>query len=130
MQQSLDFHIESVMRLPRDNRFPSQSAQARSARCAWPVVLDRFDASNRILDCMVTCTPTKIALQDARQILTVLLAKGCRRHNHPRRAETALKSSGVQESSLHRMQLPVLREPFNGRHLTAFSTKGGNQTAM
>src|SRR5262249_23497404 len=93
-------------------------------------VLDRFDAPNRVLDGVVTSTPTQTTLQDARQILAVLLTQAGRCHDHPRRAETALEPRCIEESALHRVQFPVLRESFNGRYLMAFGAKRRDQPVI
>ena len=40
-----------------------------------------------------------------------------RSHDHAGRAEPALQAMLIPEGFLHRMQLAVLREPFNGQHV-------------
>ena len=92
-------------------------------------LLDVFDAPDRILDRTVTGAAA-IALQHARQVLTIFLAEACRRHNHARGAETALETLRVYERPLHLVQFPVARQALNRGYLAAGGAKAGMETAM
>src|SRR5215831_8023201 len=130
MQQSLDFRIESVTRLTRNDCLGGRSSQAGPAGCARPICLDIFDAPDGILNGAVTGATTEIALQHTRQVLAILLTEACRRHNHACGAETALETLRFYEGALHRVQYPVARQALNRGHLVAFSAKGWDETTM
>src|ERR687889_144876 len=130
MQQVVDFGIEGVACLARDDPLARGGGQARSAGRARSVVLDSFVPVDRILDRTVPGAAAQVALQEPRQILTFLLGEVGRRHDHSGRAETALKALGFEERSLHRVQLSILRQTFDRCDLAAFGAEGRNDTAV
>ena len=130
MQQALHRGVEGVTSLTGDDRFCRGRQQSRSTRLAGFIFLDRRDAVDRVFDRVIAGTSTEIALEVARQILDLFLGQTSGGHDHARRAETALEAGSLHKRMLHRMQIAILREAFDGGHLVAVGAKGGNQTAM
>src|SRR3984957_7232556 len=130
MQHALHRSVEGVADLAGDDRFGSRRQQSSAAGFAGLVFLDRRDAVDRIFDRVIAGASTEIALEVAGQVLDLLFAQSRCRHDHAGRAKTALEARRLHEGVLHRMQVSVLREPFDGRDLVAVGAKGGNKAAM
>ena len=130
MQHALDRGVERVPDLAGDDRFRCRRQQSCAARFAGLIFLDRRDAVDRILDRVITGASAEIALEIARQVLDLFFVQSRCGHDHAGRAETALETRRLHERVLHRMQIAVLREAFDGRDLVTVSAKGGNETAM
>jgi hypothetical protein len=94
------------------------------------VFLDRGHTMQRILDGMISGTPTQISFESEGKILLLLFGKAGGGHDHPRGAKAAVKSLRIEESLLHRMQVAIAGESFNGRHLAIRCAKGGYETTV
>src|ERR1700686_899158 len=68
-------------------------------------LFDRGDAVDGILDRAVSGAAAQVSLQRARQVLLLLRGERRRGHDHAGGAEAALKTGGVAELSLKRMEV-------------------------
>src|SRR5262249_5704429 len=88
------------------------------------------DATDGILDRVVAGAATEVPLEMERQVLSLLLRKACRGHDHPRSAETALERLGTEKSLLHRMELAVARQSLERGNFAAFGPESGDQATV
>ena len=130
MQQAFDGGIESVWRMTGDDCMRGRRQQIGPERFAGLIITGVLDSADRIFDRVIPGAPAQIALERSRQILALLLAEPGSGHDHARGTETALKAGRLHEGLLHRMQVAVLREPFDSGYLFALGTERGNQAAM
>ena len=130
MQHAFDRGVEGVADLADDDRFRRRRQQACAAGFAGLVFFDRLDAMDCVFDRVITGASAEITLEIARQVPDLFFAQTRCRHDHACRAETALEARSLHERVLHRMQVAVLREAFDGRDLVAVGAKGGNQAAV
>jgi hypothetical protein len=79
---------------------------------------------------MIAGAAAQIAFERTRKVFASLIAQACRRQDHARGAKSALKAGGIDESLLHRMQFPVLREALDGGDLLVVGSESWDQTAM
>jgi hypothetical protein len=80
-------------------------------------VLDRFD------DILIACTPAQVAFQAMSYFLLgwvwIVLEKIHDRDDHAGRAESTLKTVFLPEGILHRMQIAIGGQAFNGGDTTS-----------
>ena len=130
MQQALHGDIHGVARMAGDDRFPEGVAQAGTAGLSGHVLLDFGDAVDGVPDRAIARTATEIAFQRPRQVLLLLIVERDGGHDHAGRAVAALIGLGVEKGLLHRMQLAVMGESLDGRHLAALGAEGGHEAGV
>ena len=72
----------------------------------------------------------RLPFRPVRQILPRLAVEGRCRHDHACGAEAALKGLRIEEGLLHRVELAVAGEPFDGGDLVPGAAEGGHQAGM
>src|SRR5438270_7971627 len=111
-----------------DDRLSKGVGKAGSARVTGPVLRDRSDAADRILDRVIAGATTEVSLEMEGKILLRVLGEARRRHDHPRGAKAALERLGVEKRLLHRMEFVVAGKPPERRDLAALGPECGNET--
>ena len=100
---------------------------------AWPT-RSVFDVSatpcKRILDGVIAGAAAEVALETEREIFLLFFRKACGCHDHARGAESALERLRIEERLLHRMEVPVGGEPFDGGDFAPFGTKSRHKAAV
>ena len=130
MEHPLHFDVCGVASRARDDGMSQRILQAGATGMTSAVFLDGGHTMQRILDGMISGTTTQISFESEGKILLLLFGKAGGGHDHPRGAEAALKSLRVEESLLHRMQIAIAGQSFNGRHLAIRCAKGGYETTV
>ena len=122
--------VEGVAGRSGDDRRAERVAQARAGRFAGDVFLGFADAVDGIVDAAVAGAPAQVAFEMVREIGLRRIVERAGRQDHAGRAVAALETARVEEVLLHRMELAVLRQPFDRRDLTVRAAKRGHETAM
>lgn len=130
MEHPLHFDVCRVASRAGDDGMSQRILQAGATGMTSAVFLDGGHTMQRILDGMISGTTTQISFESEGKILLLLFGKAGRGHDHPGGAEAAVKSLRVEESLLHRMQVAIAGQSFNGRHLAIRCTKGGYKTTV
>ena len=131
MERAVRRNVERVARFAGDDRFGERIAQAPAAGVFSAILfLDIDHAVQRIVDRVIAGAAAKIALQPVRQILPRFAVEGRCRHDHACGAEAALKGLRIEERLLHRVELAVAGEPFDGGDLVPGAAEGGHQAGM
>jgi len=122
--------IEGVAGAATDHSAGRRCRHATPAGGAGFSLFDLAHAADGSLDCAIAGTTTNVALQRPGKVLLLGLIEARRGHDHARRAEAALESLRLQESLLHRMQLAVLGQAFDGCDRAAGGAIGGEQARV
>ncbi len=130
MQRTFRRHVERVVRLAGDDRLGERIAQAPATSFPGDVLLDIDDAVQRIVDAVIAGAAAQIALEHTRQVLPLLTVEGGRGHDHAGGAEAALKGLRIEKGLLQGVQLAVLRQPLDGRHLAPGGAEGRHQARV
>src|SRR5262245_20824233 len=119
MEHPLHRDVHRVLRVAGDDGLGPRVGEAGAAGMSGPVLFDRPDAPDRILDRVITGATTEVSLEMEGEVLLRLVGEARRGHDHSRGAEAALERLGVEERMLDRMEFAVAREPLERGDLTA-----------
>ena len=130
MQRPLDRDIERVTRLPGDDGSAKGVAQIRAAGVGLAVVFGLAHAMHGIADAAIAGAAAEIAFERIGQVLARLGVEAGGGHDHAGAAESALKARRIEKGLLHRVQLAVAREPFDGGDRVSGAAKSGDQAGV
>jgi len=131
MQRAFRRHVERVARLAGDDRLGEGIAQAPAAGVlSGHFRLNIDDPVQGVIDAVIAGAAAKIALEPVGEILARRVVEGRGGHDHAGGAEAALKGLRIEKRLLHRVQLAVLRQAFDGGDLVAGTAEGGHEARV